>query len=352
MGRKLTVEIVESIDELKKALQYSRSASSKERLQVIYWLKSGQVTSRSEIGERLGRDPATITRWIKKYKSGGIRELLSVKKAPGKTPMLTLENLERLEEKLSEPKGFKSYGQIQEWLLNELGINMAYKTVYQLVRYKLGAKLKVPRPQSLEQNPLSRESFKKKLPEAVRCLQDLFGNGKAIRYMCQDETRLGLKTIGGRVITAPGIKPIGKNQWKRDNLYLYGVVEPLSGYSFFYEFSNFDGDCFQVFVDLLSKDIGDDLAIVQLDQASCHTTKELDWPENIIPICQPSHCPELNPIERFWEFIKSKLKWDNFKNLNQLRSKLTEILNAISPEEVASITSYTFILEALFSAAL
>ncbi|MBW4610012.1 MAG: transposase [Hassallia sp. WJT32-NPBG1] len=30
-------------------------------------------------------------------------------------------------------------------------------------------------------------------------------------------------------------------------------------------------------------------------------------PENIIPIFQPPHSPELNPIERFWEFIKSKL---------------------------------------------
>ena len=60
--------------------------------------------------------------------------------------------------------------------------------------------------------------------------------------MCQDETRLGLKTITGRLITAPGVKPIGLSQWQRDNFYLYGVVEPLSGYSFFYEFSHLDGE--------------------------------------------------------------------------------------------------------------
>ncbi|MEH2411615.1 hypothetical protein [Nostoc sp.] len=57
-----------------------------------------------------------------------------------------------------------------------------------------------------------------------------------------DETRLGLKTITGRLITTPGVKPIGLSQWQRDNFYLYGVVEPLSGYSFFYEFSHLDGE--------------------------------------------------------------------------------------------------------------
>ncbi len=61
------------------------------------------------------------------------------------------------------------------------------------------------------------------------------------------------------VATAPGVKPMGESQWKRDNFYLYGVVEPLSGYSFFYDFSHLDGDCFQIFLDLLSNEIGSGL---------------------------------------------------------------------------------------------
>lgn len=169
--------------------------------------------------------------------------------------------------------------------------------------------------------------------------------------MCQDETRLGLKTIAGRLITASGIKPVGLSQWQRDNFYLYGVVEPLSGYSFFYEFSHLDGDCFQKFLELLSVDIGEDVAVIQFDQGSFHTIKTLDCPENIIPIFQPPHSPELNPIERFWELLKSKLQWENCSTLTQLRQKLTEVLETITPEMISSLTSYDFILEALFSAA-
>lgn len=117
--------------------------------------------------------------------------------------------------------------------------------------------------------------------------------------MCQDETRLGLKTISGCLITAKGVKPLGLNQWQRDNFYLYGVVEPLSGYSFFYEFSHLDGDCFQRFLDLLTVELGDDVAVMQMDQGSFHRSLALDYPENIIPIFQPANSPELNPIERF-----------------------------------------------------
>ena len=79
MGRTLQVEIKESQEKLEKAVKYAVEASSKERLQMLYWLKSGQLTSRSEIAQRLGRSGATITRWLKKYKDGGRRGLLEVK---------------------------------------------------------------------------------------------------------------------------------------------------------------------------------------------------------------------------------------------------------------------------------
>lgn len=102
---------------------------------------------------------------------------------------------------------------------------------------------------------------------------------------------------------------------------------------------------------MLSTDLGSDVAVIQFDQGSFHKIKVLDCPENIIPIFQPPHSPELNPIERFWEFLKSKLKWENCKTLAQLRQKLGEILNTVTPEMIASLTSYDFILEALFSAA-
>ena len=53
-----------------------------------------------------------------------------------------------------------------------------------------------------------------------------------VRFFCQDETRIGLKTISGRKITAKGVKPKGKVQWQFKATYLYGVVEPATGEHF------------------------------------------------------------------------------------------------------------------------
>jgi hypothetical protein len=63
-----------------------------------------------------------------------------------------------------EDEGFRSYGEVQEWLRETLGIEAEYHAVYQMTRYRLKAKLKVVRPQHRKQVPEQREAFKKTLP--------------------------------------------------------------------------------------------------------------------------------------------------------------------------------------------
>jgi len=69
-----------------------------------------------------------------------------------------------LAKRLEEPgQGFESYGAVQQWLAQTLGVEAEYHAVYQMTRYRLQAKLKVPRPQHKKQKPQQRESFKKNL---------------------------------------------------------------------------------------------------------------------------------------------------------------------------------------------
>ena len=184
----------------------------------------------------------------------------------------------------------------------------------------------------------------------MRVLQELVEPGLPLRYLCQDETRLGLLTIPGRLITLKGVKPHGPTQWQRDNFYLYGVVEPLTGASYFYEFSHLDSDCFQIFVDQVSGTFADSVVVMQMDRGSFHRSQQLDWPENIIPIFQPAHSPELNPIERLWEHLKAQLRWDNCHTLDELRQQVTNILEQMSKEVIASLTGWNFIAAAVLSA--
>lgn len=173
-----------------------------------------------------------------------------------------------------------------------------------------------------------------------------------MRYLCQDETRVGLKSETGKVITAKGVKPVAPVQWGRDNFWIYGAVEPLSGWHFEQEYDHLNSEQFQFFLDALSQALGDDIALIQLDQAKAHQALSLKWANNLIPVFQPAHSPQLNPIERLWQFLKQQVKGENFATLPQLRERLQHELKALTAEQVTSLTSYDFILEALFYAAL
>ena len=176
------------------------------------------------------------------------------------------------------------------------------------------------------------------------------GIGKPIRYWCLDETRLGLKTLTGRLITLPGVKPEGCVAWKRQNFYLYGVVEPLRGTHFFWEFSHLDSVCFQQFLNQFSQAFPDTLNLVQMDNGSFHKSTTLQLPANVLPIFQPAHSPELNPIERLWQHIKQGLAWEQCQTLDELRQKVDKVLEGISSEVVGSICGWSYITSAVLSA--
>jgi transposase len=161
MARLLKITIEESAEFLEKQLKNTRTASQKERIQVLWWLKTGQVQEHQELAHRLGRDKSTISRWLQKYRRGGLSELLLVKKAPGRVQHLTIEALAGLKERLATGAPFKSYGEIVEWLKTEYNLELTYATVYAWVHYRLQAKLKVPRPQSALQDVEAVELFKK-----------------------------------------------------------------------------------------------------------------------------------------------------------------------------------------------
>ncbi len=123
-------------------------------------------------------------------------------------------------------------------------------------------------------------------------------------YWCQDETRIGLKTIERKKITARGIKRIGLVQWNFKAYYLYGAVAPQTGESVWLEFSHLDGVCFQIFLEQLASEYPDNLNVVQLDNGRFHHSNTLKIPDNILLIFQPPYSPELNPFERVWQHIK------------------------------------------------
>jgi hypothetical protein len=61
-----------------------------------------------------------------------------------------------------------------------------------------------------------------------------------------------------------------------------------------------------IFLDHVSKEFIEYNIIMLVDKAGWHRSKDLKLPENVRLINQPSHSPELNPVEHFWDEIREK----------------------------------------------
>ncbi|MDF5720282.1 MAG: helix-turn-helix domain-containing protein [Rhizonema sp. PD37] len=97
----------------------------------------------------LDRDTSTVTRWLQKYRSGGLSSLLEINKAPGATRKMSDEAIASLKGELETGKGFNSYGAIVEWLKQEHGLHIEYGTVYAWVRYREECETKSTAPPKL-----------------------------------------------------------------------------------------------------------------------------------------------------------------------------------------------------------
>ena len=155
------LNIQESEAKLKKLLRKEKTGSGKERIQLLYLLKSQKAQTITQASELLGRHRVTLQDWLSKYRHGGLESLLERATSPGRPRKIPSWAEKALAKRLEESEGFENYSTICQWLQTNLGIKANYKTVHSLVYYRLKASPKIARPQSLEQSEERLETFKK-----------------------------------------------------------------------------------------------------------------------------------------------------------------------------------------------
>jgi len=337
------------------------------KVQSLYLLKINAVETVRYLAVIIGRGESTVHRWLQTYKIGGLPLLLEEPLKTGRPKILDIEEVAKIHQELSEPEGFNSYQEIKLWLELCHDIKISYPTVHRIIRYELKGKLKVPRPIHEKQKPGIIETFKNHFPTRIKGLiyelRGQRGDNLSISYWFQDETRLGYRTESGHKITRAGVKPKQILQWHYSYYYIYGLVDPVSGRNFFYEFSHFNSDCLGLFLEQFTQEYSNEVHIIQLDNAPCHTAHKLIIPENVIlflapslrrgnlgaggALFQPPYYPELNPIERVWQYIKKKLKNIFFTSLDDVKDKVAKIIHSLSEEIIHSLTGWQYILDAL-----
>jgi transposase len=84
-----------------------------------------------------------------------------------------------------------------------------------------------------------------------------------------------------------------------------------------------------------------------VDNATPHRAKRLSIPENVMLLFLPPYSPELNPIERLWQDIKLRVPRFLYSKLEELKDAVASILNSYSKSTIASITGYSYLIDAI-----
>jgi putative transposase len=144
----------------------------------------------------------------------------------------------------------------------------------------------------------------------------------------------------------PGLRPNVPCHHIREYRYAYGVVEPLTGESFFLVMPRCDTACMNVFLRELSKAYPDDQIILVCDGASWHRANALEIPQNIRLLFLPPATPEMNPMEQIWKEIRKRgFRNEVFHTLEKVVSRLCDTICSLSPDLIRSITGRNWILK-------
>lgn len=148
--------ISESAEDLQARLKHEQNARRRNRLHLLLLIRTGQVRSRIEAANHLAVHRNSVHNWLDIYQRGGLEELLRIGTPGPKPEQKTLPPavFQAVRERL-DGEGFCGYTVAREWLRTEFGLEVPYRTVHNLIRTRLGAKLKRARPRHQKKTKLS-----------------------------------------------------------------------------------------------------------------------------------------------------------------------------------------------------
>jgi transposase len=160
-----------------------------------------------------------------------------------------------------------------------------------------------------------------------------------------DEGRFGLKPVIGRYWCKKGTCPTVTVQPRYGNFYVYSAVCPATGedVSLFLPWVN--TAMMNIYLKHLSSELGERSCILVLDQAGWHSAVDLEIPENIEFIYLPPYSPELNPVERLWQWLKRhSLRNRFFSDLDSVMDSVQECLQKASRQFLKSLCGCRYLL--------
>lgn len=157
----------------------------------------------------------------------------------------------------------------------------------------------------------------------------------------EDEMRFGTRTDLGKKWMRVGKRAKGVQKIGYEYAYLYVSIKPFTGEVFALILPSLNKECFGIFADHRSQQLKRETLMV-LDGATAHRLGE----DGLIEITKiPPYSPELNPVERFFQELRRKLKFRVFETIEQAEEYISEKLKEFikDKERVKKLTLYPYI---------
>lgn len=120
-----------------------------------------------------------------------------------------------------------------------------------------------------------------------------------------DEARIGQKNKLSRRWARRGTRPIAPLDQRTASTYIFGAICPKQGKGAGLVLPLCNTAAMNLHLIEIAKEVAPGKhAVLLVDQAGWHMSKKLVVPTNITLMPLPAKCPELNPVENLWQFMR------------------------------------------------
>jgi hypothetical protein len=161
-------------------------------------------------------------------------------------------------------------------------------------------------PTSSRASGRCRRGFQKKWPTTVETIAQERGlDPSNIEVWFADEARVGQKNKLTRRWARRGSRPSAPSDQRTASTYIFGAICPKQGKAVGLILPWCNTAMMNLHLAAISADVAPGChALLLADQAGWHLSRKLVLPHNITIVPLPPKCPELNPQENVWQFVR------------------------------------------------
>lgn len=127
----------------------------------------------------------------------------------------------------------------------------------------------------------------------------------AIEVWFTDEARIGQKNKITRRWAKRGTRPSAPHDQRTASAYIFGAICPKEGKGAALVLPTCNIEAMNLHLAEIAIEVAPGAhAVLLLDQAGWHMSNRLIVPPNVTLVPLPPKCPELNPTENIWEFMR------------------------------------------------